>query len=78
MGIGQRLCDYADAEGGIGERVYKHIAATPSDIRELNPEVPAGLSGGVPSFQVRVSVVLPGGQTVVRLLCGQPPCRSSG
>ncbi|MBY0232837.1 MAG: serine/threonine protein kinase [Gemmataceae bacterium] len=31
------------AEGGIGERVYKHIATDPQDIRELAPEVPIGL-----------------------------------
>ena len=31
------------AEGGIGERVYKHIAADPPDVREFNPAVPAGL-----------------------------------
>jgi serine/threonine-protein kinase len=31
------------AEGGIGERVYKHIAADPPDIRTLNPTVSASL-----------------------------------
>jgi serine/threonine protein kinase len=31
------------AEGGLGERVYKHIAADPPDIRELNPDVPPAL-----------------------------------
>lgn len=27
------------AEGGLGERVYKHISADPPDVREANPEV---------------------------------------
>jgi serine/threonine-protein kinase len=31
------------AEGGLGERVYKHLAVEPADVRQLNPEVPAGL-----------------------------------
>jgi serine/threonine protein kinase len=31
------------AEGGLGERIYKHIAADPPDIRDLNPEVSASL-----------------------------------
>jgi serine/threonine protein kinase len=31
------------SEGGIGERVYKHIAADPPDIRTLNPSVPTAL-----------------------------------
>jgi serine/threonine protein kinase len=31
------------AEGGLGERIYKHLAAEPDDVRKLNPEVPAGL-----------------------------------
>ncbi len=31
------------SEGGIGERVYKHIAADPPDIRELSPEVSTSL-----------------------------------
>src|SRR5262249_45414610 len=31
------------AEGGIGERVYKHIATDPPDIRTLNPSVPNAL-----------------------------------
>ncbi len=31
------------AEGGIGERIYKHFAADPRDVREFNPDVPAGL-----------------------------------
>ena len=31
------------SEGGIGERVYKHIAADPLDIRQLAPDVPSGL-----------------------------------
>ena len=31
------------AEGGIGERVYKHIATDPQDIRQLAPDVPSGL-----------------------------------
>ena len=31
------------AEGGIGERVYKHIATDPQDIRQLVPDVPSGM-----------------------------------
>jgi serine/threonine-protein kinase len=31
------------AEGGIGERVYKHLASDPQDIRQFNPEVSASL-----------------------------------
>jgi serine/threonine-protein kinase len=31
------------AEGGIGERIYKHIASDPPDIRTINPSVSAGL-----------------------------------
>lgn len=31
------------AEGGIGERVYKHMASDPPDVRTFNPAVPAGL-----------------------------------
>ena len=31
------------AEGGLGERVYKHIASDPPDVRDFNPQVPAGL-----------------------------------
>ncbi|MGL4552490.1 MAG: serine/threonine-protein kinase, partial [Gemmataceae bacterium] len=31
------------AEGGIGERVYKHIAADPPDVRQFNPQVPSSL-----------------------------------
>src|SRR5262249_62078073 len=31
------------SEGGIGERVYKHIASNPPDIREYNPDVPNSL-----------------------------------
>jgi tetratricopeptide (TPR) repeat protein len=31
------------ADGGIGERVYKHIASDPPDIRALNPNVSASL-----------------------------------
>ncbi len=31
------------AEGGLGERVYKHLAVDPTDVREVSPEVPAGL-----------------------------------
>src|SRR3954447_9710390 len=30
-------------DGGIGERVYKHIAADPPDVREFNEDVPAPL-----------------------------------
>jgi serine/threonine protein kinase len=30
------------AEGGLGERVYKHMETRPQDVRELNPEVGAG------------------------------------
>jgi serine/threonine protein kinase len=32
------------AEGGLGERVYKHLAADPVDVRHHNPKVSAGLS----------------------------------
>ena len=31
------------AEGGIGERVYKHMSVDPVDVRTHNPSVPAGL-----------------------------------
>ena len=31
------------AEGGIGERVYKHMSVDPVDVRTHNPAVPAGL-----------------------------------
>ncbi|HVS37986.1 MAG TPA: protein kinase [Gemmataceae bacterium] len=31
------------AEGGLGERVYKHMYTEPADIRRLNRDVPAGL-----------------------------------
>jgi serine/threonine-protein kinase len=31
------------AEGGLGERVYKHLMVDPPDVRDFNPEVPAGL-----------------------------------
>jgi serine/threonine-protein kinase len=31
------------AEGGLGERIYKHIASDPPDVRLFNPQVPAGL-----------------------------------
>lgn len=31
------------AEGGIGERIYKHMASDPLDVRQLNPLVSAGL-----------------------------------
>jgi serine/threonine protein kinase len=31
------------SEGGLGERIYKHLASEPQDVRELNPEVPATL-----------------------------------
>src|SRR5262249_9601599 len=31
------------AEGGIGERVYKHLAADPPDIRQFNDQVSDGL-----------------------------------
>jgi serine/threonine protein kinase len=30
-------------EGGLGERVYKHMHTEPPDLRRLNPEVPPGL-----------------------------------
>ncbi len=30
-------------DGGLGERVYKHLNVEPEDIRRLNPAVPAGL-----------------------------------
>jgi serine/threonine protein kinase len=40
----QMLAGYPPfSEGGIGERVYKHIAADPPDIRELNPDVSTSL-----------------------------------
>jgi serine/threonine protein kinase len=32
------------SEGGLAERLYKHLEADPPDIREVNPAVPAGLS----------------------------------
>ncbi|MFO0876997.1 MAG: protein kinase [Gemmataceae bacterium] len=31
------------SEGGIGERVYKHLACDPPDVREFNDRVPASL-----------------------------------
>ena len=31
------------SEGGLGERVYKHLNTEPTDIRRINPDVPAGL-----------------------------------
>jgi serine/threonine protein kinase len=31
------------SEGGLAERVYKHIAADPPDIRRINPQVPAAM-----------------------------------
>ncbi|MFO0841368.1 MAG: protein kinase [Gemmataceae bacterium] len=31
------------AEGGIGERIYKHMAADPPDVRQLNPHVSVAL-----------------------------------
>ena len=31
------------SEGGIGERVYKHMSVDAVDVRTLNPDVPAGL-----------------------------------
>jgi serine/threonine-protein kinase len=31
------------AEGGLGERIYKHLASDPPDIRLVNPNVSAGL-----------------------------------
>jgi serine/threonine-protein kinase len=40
----QMLCGQPPfADGGIGERVYKHIAADPPDIRLLNPDVSTSL-----------------------------------
>jgi serine/threonine-protein kinase len=30
-------------DGGIGERIYKHIASDPTDVREFNPDIPASL-----------------------------------
>jgi serine/threonine protein kinase len=32
------------SEGGLAERLYKHLETDPPDIRELNPEVPAALA----------------------------------
>src|SRR5205807_8949546 len=32
------------SDGGLAERIYKHIASDPPAIRDLNPKVPAGLS----------------------------------
>jgi serine/threonine protein kinase len=31
------------AEGGLGERVYKHMQVDPPDVRQLNPDVSGGL-----------------------------------
>ena len=31
------------SEGGLGERVYKHLHTEPPDIRGINPDVPPGL-----------------------------------
>ncbi len=31
------------AEGGLGERVYKHLHSDPPDVRRFNPDVPPGL-----------------------------------
>ena len=31
------------SEGGLGERIYKHLNTEPIDVRTLNPEVPPGL-----------------------------------
>ena len=31
------------SEGGLGERVYKHLHTEPPDIRRINPDVPPGL-----------------------------------
>jgi hypothetical protein len=30
-------------DGGLGERIYKHMQVDPTDVRDLNPEVPDGL-----------------------------------
>jgi tetratricopeptide (TPR) repeat protein len=30
-------------DGGLGERIYKHMQVDPADVRDLNPEVPDGL-----------------------------------
>jgi serine/threonine protein kinase len=31
------------AEGGLGERLFKHMQAEPADVRQFNPDVPDGL-----------------------------------
>jgi serine/threonine protein kinase len=31
------------SEGGLGERLYKHLCAEPPDVRDFNPKVPVGL-----------------------------------
>ncbi len=31
------------AEGGLGERIYRHQQVEPADVRQLNPDVPDGL-----------------------------------
>jgi hypothetical protein len=31
------------SEGGLAERLYKHIASDPPDVRDFNPSVPAGM-----------------------------------
>ncbi len=69
------------AEGGIGERVYKHIAADPPDIRELNPDVPPPLWTVLrrmlakhpdDRFQTPVEVI-----EALRSLAGSPPSAPS-